>query len=171
LSEIRIINNGNQPISASDFEHPLTIVFTDATRILTSEIYESSPAEIKGDLISDGHSLLIKPLLLNPKDSISIKALVSNFDGKFFIDGRILGVRRITSYRESTSTLLLIISAISIFVVFSIRLVGSNYDRPLTTTVLEFQIILSILMTLIIFIPKLVRRAFPKFYRWLNEYI
>ena len=39
-------------------------------------------------------------MLLNQKDTFSIKALISDFEGKPNIDGRINGVKSITQYKE-----------------------------------------------------------------------
>jgi hypothetical protein len=179
LFEIKLINTGNQPIASSDFERPICISFADVTTILTSEIYESNPKDIKGDLAVEGCSLAVKPLLLNPNDSLSIKTLISNFDGSFTVDGRIIGVRQITEYREKVSLILLPLFLLSILLILTIKVyILRNYGetaltlsgKPIFFVLLLLNIVA--VTTILWFISqKFFVKTFKKLWKWLNEYV
>lgn len=96
LLVIRIINTGNIPIASSDYERPLSIHFYKETRVLTGEVSQSDPININAQIEVHDQSILIMPVLLNKGDSITIKALVSNYSCMPKFDGRIIGVKNIS---------------------------------------------------------------------------
>ena len=102
LLVIRIINTGNIPIASSDYERPLSIHFYKETRVLTGEVSQSDPININAQIEVHDQSILVMPVLLNKGDSITIKALVSNYSCMPKFDGRIIGVKNI-SPRTDTS--------------------------------------------------------------------
>ena len=96
LLVIRIINTGNIPIASSDYERPLSIHFYKETRVLTGEVSQSDPININAQIEVHDQSILVMPVLLNKGDSITIKALVSNYSCMPKFDGRIIGVKNIS---------------------------------------------------------------------------
>lgn len=92
LIKIKIANSGKVPIKSSDFDHPLFLNFEG--RVLSSEIIESNPSNIKTSVKNDSTSLQVEPCLLNPGDFIVISVLVSEYQA-FHHDVRIIGVKEI----------------------------------------------------------------------------
>jgi hypothetical protein len=122
LIAVRLINDGNLPLRSLDFETPLVIHFNDAAHVLSSEIIEQRPTDLPVDLDSDGTSVSIAPLLLNPRDYVKLKCLVTGFE-RVAISGRIAGVASIRLARSSlrvayilTTLLGLLLIGVSAFV-------------------------------------------------------
>ena len=103
LLVIKISNTGNVPITSSDYERPISIYFGKKAHILSGEISESDPQTIDAKIEVRDQSILIEPVLLNSGDSITIKALVSNYYGKLYVDGRIIGIKNISPKKDSGS--------------------------------------------------------------------
>ncbi|MBP1737202.1 MAG: hypothetical protein H6Q60_1083 [Oscillospiraceae bacterium] len=93
LKVIKFVNNGNEPIRIEDFDKPVKICFGE-----NAEIYESmvtgKPKDLEVDITDFINYLEIKPLLLNPLDSFSVRVLVNSTD-ELNIEGRIAGVSQI----------------------------------------------------------------------------
>ena len=100
LLTLKFTNSGNQPISSNDYERPLNISVNNEATILTYEIIDEEPENLGAEFSQQGNTLTLSPLLLNSKDSFSIKALVSDLEGRPEIDGRINGVKSIARFRE-----------------------------------------------------------------------
>jgi hypothetical protein len=127
LLAIKITNSGNQPIKSDDYERSLTISVDAPARILTAQVIETNPPNLLPELLpddSDGwHSQLppalaldtdlrtipLKRTLLNTGDSFTVKMLVSEFSsGRFYLDGRIVGVSGIKEAKPGRARLLLL---------------------------------------------------------------
>jgi hypothetical protein len=95
LIEIKIINSGNTPIISTDYEQSINLTFNKESKILTTEISETTPRDLPVTAtISDG-KIIINRILLNNGDAFIIKMLISQFDGNIFVNGRISGVKEI----------------------------------------------------------------------------
>lgn len=92
LALIKIINSGNVPIEASDYEHPVTFIVNEGAQILSVGMTEAFPKTIKTSINHNETSVIIAPLLLNGGDFIKFKILAANFNGKISADARIKGV-------------------------------------------------------------------------------
>ena len=137
LLTLKFTNTGNQPISSTDYERPLTISVNDEATILTYEAIDEEPKNLGAELTLSGNSITLSPLLLNPKDSLLIKALVSDFEGNPEIDGRINGVKSISKNRESLGPVLLLSIISLVLVIFGIALAtGKDYNISLFGVVL-----------------------------------
>ncbi len=100
LLTLKFTNDGNQSISSDDFERPLSVSVNSEAKILTHEIIDENPKGL-GILASlEANRLTFSPVLLNSKDTFSIKALISNLEGEPKVDGRIRGVKAINRYTE-----------------------------------------------------------------------
>ena len=106
---LKISNNGNVSILPSEFLKNITISFDNSTRILSAEISEKKPHSIEAILTIDGTELIISPSLWNSGDTITIKSLVSEFNEKIHVSGRIVGIKDInlSNSAYSTSTIML----------------------------------------------------------------
>ena len=100
---LRIINDGNLPITSSDFERPISFSFGSESSILSAEIIDKSPSTLKPDLKPDTSQIGLIPVLLNNKDSITVKLLVSGFAGRIEPDARIVGVGEIKRIVDKSS--------------------------------------------------------------------
>jgi len=96
----KIINAGNLPILPTDYQRPLSFGFDNEARVLTAEVIETNPDSLEASIGIEGKKVAFEPTLLNEKDSITLKMLVSQFDGKVTVDGRIIGVKDIRKFTE-----------------------------------------------------------------------
>lgn len=99
---IKLINNGNVAITTKDFEKNLTVSTGDNSRILSAAITDVEPRNLDIEIIPKLTSITISPTLFNAKDSFTLKVLVSDFSGRITVDGRIVGVRRISELGSSS---------------------------------------------------------------------
>lgn len=99
LIEIGLKNTGNRPIKESDFERPLTVDLGGGFA-MTAEIAEVNPPELKPEVVltgtADRTGIQLRPLLLNPGDSLTLKVLARDFRGEVHFDYRIVGVNELT---------------------------------------------------------------------------
>lgn len=97
---IRFINDGNLPISANDYERPVSIEFVDTSNIISAEFVNANPDNLVTTLTVGNGSVSIKPVLMNSGDSFTVKILVSEYNGEFGVDTRILGVKNLKVARK-----------------------------------------------------------------------
>lgn len=100
---LKISNTGNVPILESDFDEEITISFDSSTRLLSAEISKKNPHSIKAELTIKGTQLIISKSLWNSGDTITIKSLVSEFNEKIDVSGRIVGIKDIKKLSNSES--------------------------------------------------------------------
>ncbi len=111
LVVLRLFNAGNIPITSSDYERNISITFGGKARVLTAEVSETEPENLDAEIsIKSLSSIELKPTLLNPGDSITIKILVSDFEGNIQVDGRIVGVKQIQERKESPRNRLFVLT-------------------------------------------------------------
>lgn len=101
LLVIKLINMGNVPIVSADYEREVKLEFKDSEKILSAEIAETTPDNLSGEIFLNDKNIMLKPILLNPKDAIVIKILISGFQGTVHLDGRIIGVKSIGIVTDS----------------------------------------------------------------------
>ncbi len=101
LTVIKLVNAGNVPISSSDYERNITISFGDSSKVLTAEISKTDPENLGAEISIKNSSIELKPVLLNPRDFIIIKALISNFGEEINVNGRIVGVKQIQQMEKN----------------------------------------------------------------------
>ncbi|WP_336992643.1 hypothetical protein [Bacillus toyonensis] len=82
---LNIVSIGNEAIKTSDFETDISISITkggNQSKVLDAEIYKNHPEDLQSEIYNhdSGKQLGIKPLLLNPKDELTLKLLVSDYD-------------------------------------------------------------------------------------------
>jgi hypothetical protein len=106
LVVVQILNSGNEPIVAHDYEYPLRIRTGDTSRILTAELAEHEPDTVPAPpVISETRdNVQIQPLLLNPGDWFNVTILVSEFAGPVEVHTRVVGVKQIRQIPEGSPT-------------------------------------------------------------------
>jgi hypothetical protein len=95
---VQIKNTGNQAIAAKDFAQPFILLFGKDAEVLTYDVVQKTPDNLKLDLSiglgsENATSLQIESFLLNKGESFILKALVSKFSGEVTIDARIADVK------------------------------------------------------------------------------
>lgn len=101
LIEIRIFNSGYQEIRPEDYERPISFNFGGSTQILSAEKSEVNPESLQPSVKIEGTKVLLDPILLNPRDSITIKLLASQCENKPTPNVRIAGIKDIKNARKS----------------------------------------------------------------------
>ena len=91
---LKVQNNGNVDIASSDYEQPIVFSFLES-EILSAEIVQVSPKNLKPAISMEMSKLTINPILLNKGDFIVIKLLFSNYAKQIDVDTRIMGVKEI----------------------------------------------------------------------------
>lgn len=92
---MRVINTGDIPILASDFEQEITISFGDGTKVHTAEISETNPSSLQSSVTIQSNHITLKKTLFNEQDWIEIRAILSNFGDGIRVGGRIVGVKKV----------------------------------------------------------------------------
>ena len=93
--ETKISNSGNRPIHPNDFIEPIRLTFEQPSKVLTAAVTSQSPAEIGANINHTHQEITVHALLLNPKDSFSIRALIGDLEVEPAVSGRIVGVKEI----------------------------------------------------------------------------
>lgn len=95
LSVFRVVNDGDLPVSTSDYEVPIRFVFGQGS-VIEAGKGDSAPPQLPFTISFDGSSVRLSPLLLNPGDSVSFSVLArSDIESEWYIEGRIIGVKSI----------------------------------------------------------------------------
>jgi hypothetical protein len=90
-------------IRASDFERPLSFEFGENSRVISAEIVQTEPENLKPNISISSKGVLLKPLLLNSRDIISIKLLIAEYSGDIWGDVRVVGVKRLIRLKTAPS--------------------------------------------------------------------
>lgn len=94
---IRFINDGNQPISVSDFENMIKIIFSEQTKIIQCD--SSNSANLKLNYTIESNTITIDPLLINSNENFTFKLIIDGQHSNFRINDRIKGIN-IKKYSE-----------------------------------------------------------------------
>lgn len=97
---VKIFNSGNIPIKSSDYEYPVNFNFGEKTNLLSAEVIETKPSDMKISASIDDTRVLLTPTLMNEKDSVTVKILADQFSGHILVEGRIVGIKAITKSVE-----------------------------------------------------------------------
>lgn len=98
LGIVRVYNSGNVPITPSDLIEPLVLSFGEQTETLGVEILDTEPRDLNPAFDVDAGRIEFAPLLLNPEDSLIVKALVKGTGSQpsISVQSRIVGIHNIT---------------------------------------------------------------------------
>ena len=99
---IKVLNDGNTPILASDFAQELTFSLGSNVQVLSAEPIHASPEDLKPTLHTTQSTVTVQPLLLNSKDEIDIQILCDGYQRNIKIESRIVGVREVRFFKSST---------------------------------------------------------------------
>ena len=100
LCLLKIVNDGNVPVASADYERPLSFRFGDTCQILSAKIVNQSPQNLQPQSRYDATRFYLEPLLLNKKDSLTVKLLIAQYDSIVEPDARIIGVREVRKLKD-----------------------------------------------------------------------
>jgi len=125
---IKLINSGDLPIPSADYEVPISLGFGEEAQLLTAEVVKTEPVSLQASMLLKGNRLEITPCLLNPTDSITIKALIAKFGNSVVVRGRIVGVKEIKKFTKGFN-LFPILGGVGLAVMMSTFVLDAMY-RP-----------------------------------------
>lgn len=95
LTVFELVNDGARPVIPSDFETPIEITSKNKAEIVRTSVTGTTPADLLPSLSVEGGVVKIKPMLLNPGDSVTIAVLTTREDPVFGSRARIAGIRTV----------------------------------------------------------------------------
>lgn len=104
LTVLELENNGTRPIPAADFEAPIEISVQSTSNLLRVEATAVKPHDIRPIISSNATNLILQPLLLNPRDTVSLSVLTEGEAPRFNVRSRIAGVPGIEVSRRTEDT-------------------------------------------------------------------
>jgi len=136
---VKIINSGNAPIKAEDYEREITLSFGEKAQVLTCSVEETEPKDLRIPTVIEGNKVRLEKVLFNRRDWAKLKILVNNYE-KFDIEGRIVGVKTIKNLKQTRGEIYV---SIMILIAYVIVLMYPYYPIPvlrevIATIVLSF---------------------------------
>jgi hypothetical protein len=131
LIEVRVVSTGNQPISPDDFVDSLRFLLNEEAKVLSAVVVDRVPSNLAAQITFGSNVVNVAPLLLNPKDSFTVKVLVSGYNTPPKAEARITGVTHISQVRERLTIELLLMS-MSVFFIITAFLLMSHEELDLT---------------------------------------
>lgn len=111
LVVVRIWNSGNVAIAPDDYvrlddNNVRSIEVTFNGQMLASDVIETEPPMSRNELLMGGgvgpnfSMMKFRPILLNPRDSVTIQALLTGYNGEIGVNARIVGVSAIKEVKR-----------------------------------------------------------------------
>jgi hypothetical protein len=138
LLVVRLINSGNVAIASSDYERELSIGTGVRSKILSAAVTNVEPDNLIAEVVTEDARVTLKAVLLNPRDTITLKILVSDFEN-IVVDGRIVGVKEIVNINKLTPYQVLSWALWILLFLFGIYLMVSYDVRPEPTPPTPWQ--------------------------------
>jgi hypothetical protein len=149
---VKIVNNGNLPVTANDFERPFSLQFKKNTQILNAEVANANPSSLQPSIKVEEQKIIVDPILLNSSDSVTLKLLVSKLTCDFDVDARVVGVREIREIGGTSFRSWVFIGLASFSGLFG-YLIGSIGKDHFFLTLL-ITVISGVILTLVAFLTK-----------------
>lgn len=96
---LELYNNGRKSILPEHFLDPIRFVFSKGSKILTTEVINSTPIDLKSKIIVniEVDSFTIDPTLINQNDKMKFKVLVENSERRpyAFPEARIIDIHEV----------------------------------------------------------------------------
>ena len=130
LSVLELTNDGERPIVVSDYETPLEFRIQKGSILNRALVTTTSPRDLEVTLTWNPQAVILKPILLNPRDTVTISALTSESRPIFTTRARIAGISSVPldliANKPTTwqSTLLLLFAALLLAVASDITNTG-----------------------------------------------
>ena len=92
LTVLELTNDGAKPVPSSDFETPIEVSPSNKATIVRASVTGTMPRELTPSLSVEAGAMRMKPLLLNPGDSITIAVLTTGEPPVLISRARVAGV-------------------------------------------------------------------------------
>lgn len=149
LLVIRILNSGNMPIRAEDYVLPLEFEFGNSAKILSAEVTDKVPDNLPANVTVNDHGFRLEPTLLNSKDSITVKVLVSDYQERPKAVARIDGVTSVQPTTDfQSASLLLMLVGLALLMVGMFHLIKGIGIAPTRNDVPRDKLALSLIFLL-----------------------
>ncbi len=132
---MKFSNSGNTSITSNDIIRPISLFFGENACILSTDISDREPSNLSASLKTSENQVIIKPDVLNKGDSITLKTVVSDFDGNLALDARIIGVKEIRKLDVSTRQIMA--NLIAVIIGLFIILIGQILGLPTISSLLS----------------------------------
>lgn len=146
LCLVRIVNFGSQAIRRDEFEGPLKLSFGAQCRVLGAEVHVRRPENLPVHLHHEPESvadLWIDPLLLNPRDSFTVKVLVAGNPVQPSLAARVTEVSEITQLSRTRESL---IARVVRSLVFGMLSLGGSLVAIRAPATIEFIGIMTVVL-------------------------
>jgi hypothetical protein len=109
LARLRFVNVGRQPIRPTDFEEAISVRFPPECTVLSGEIERARPEYLRVTFHLEGAEgsytgIGVEPMLLNPKDSFTLKLVLSGKDVVPSVTARIANISVIETLAPNRET-------------------------------------------------------------------
>ncbi|OAI00155.1 hypothetical protein A1353_19635 [Methylomonas methanica] len=137
LTVLELSNDGDKPIPSADFEAPLEIRLAEGSVVARAQVTETKPKDIEASLSWETQAIKIKPLLLNPKDIVTVSVLTSGKKPEFGARARIAGIsvvpidENVGYASRSQKAVMLFFAALLLFVASDITNSGVMSSEPI----------------------------------------
>ncbi len=121
ISNIKITNNGTEPILPSDIVEPINIIIKNNSKILSFETVEIIPEGLNINIELLNNRLKFKNILLNSEDSFTIQILTHSEKPIFLLNTRIIGIKKIKKFIEEVSTF----TILGIVIIFAFSIISA----------------------------------------------
>lgn len=101
ISTIVLVNDGSKPITAGDFEAPLEFSAQEEVQVIRASATALSPVNLPAVISTEKNVVKLKPLLLNPDDSIQIEMVTTGKRPMIAARARIAGVPKLVIEDET----------------------------------------------------------------------
>lgn len=115
LTVLELLNDGSRPVPSNDFESPIEILADTGVNIVRARVTNANPKDIMVELATEPQSVILKPFLINPGDSVTIAVLTEGKSPVFRSRARISGISSvpiIDSSEVSKSPILSVLAAL-----------------------------------------------------------
>lgn len=144
---IKLCNTGNIGVPSEDYERPIKFILSNNSRILSAEIILQKPTTLKCELSILENEIELKPVLLNAKDYLVLKIILSEGDSnKIKVDARIKDVQEIKNLTFAYSGNFYIVTGSILFFGGIIGLLIRNPNDKPPTEFIDFLIPIALLI-------------------------
>lgn len=105
LIVLRLTNSGHVSIQPNEYQVRLSLDCGSGSEILMAEVAETEPHGLNEDSTAGpiiekivGHRIILRPMLLNRHDSVTLQILVTQPAEKIVLSGHVQGVRKLRAH-------------------------------------------------------------------------
>ncbi len=162
LLHLSLCNDGNVPVTLSDYHSPFLLELNPDARILEVDVIETWPADLDrrlpGASSTSPKSLIqsvakssveLTPVLLNPRDEIVMQVLVDNYRA-MHISQHINGIKRVDLWSESRLIPKILTTFGAVIIIFAAFFLEP--DQPSNFALPSIPYVLIILLGMILYI-------------------